>query len=150
MTVTLPPAAYRAEGLPRSAPAEEARPEPQAASPPGRLLVVEDDSLIALELCADLSALGGEIVGPAATVAEAMKLIADWTQLDAAVLDVNLAGHSVYPVAELLEARGVPFVFCSGYQQLDDHARYVDWPLVRKPVSVRLLDRELRQFGSAA
>jgi hypothetical protein len=65
-------------------------------------------------------------------------------------LDVNLGGKRVYAVAELLESKGVPFVFCSGYEQLDDHERYRAWPRVRKPVNIRLLDSELRRFQLAA
>lgn len=145
----LPPTTYRAETSSRPA---AGKPVVELSNDRivGRLLVVEDESLIAMELCKDLGALGWEIVGPAATVDEALRLIAESPLPDAAVLDVNLGGKLVYPLAEVLESKGVPFVFCTGYQQLDDHERYRTWPLVRKPVSVQLLNNELCRFRTAA
>jgi hypothetical protein len=69
---------------------------------------------------------------------------------DAAVLDVNLAGKPVYPLAEWLQANRVPFVFCSGYEQLEGHPTYESWPRVRKPVDIKALDGELRRIRQAA
>ncbi len=115
----------------------------------GRLLVVEDESLIAMAVCQDLASLGWEIVGPAATIEEARRLIEDGLP-DAAVLDVNLAGKPVYPLAEWLQANAVPFVFCSGYEQLEDYPAYETWPRVRKPVDIHALDGELRKMREAA
>lgn len=69
---------------------------------------------------------------------------------DAAVLDVNLAGQPVYPLAEWLQSRRVPFVFCSGYEQLENHSAYEAWPRVRKPVDIQALDGELRRARRAA
>jgi len=149
LVATLPPTMYRADTSRRPA---AGKPVVELAKDRivGRLLVVEDETLIAMELCKDLRTLGWEIVGPAATVDEALRLIAEAPLPDAAVLDVNLGGKLVYPLAEVLESKGVPFVFCTGYQQLDDHEHYRTWPLVRKPVSVQLLNNELRRFKAAA
>jgi PAS domain S-box-containing protein len=149
LTATLPQAMYRAE-VSAGPIAVEPMIEVSSGQPVGRLLVVEDETLIAMELCQDLRALGWEIIGPAATTAEAMRLISDGPPPDAAVLDVNLGGNLVYPVAELLESLGVPFVFCTGYQELDDHEHYRSWPIVRKPVAIKLLDHELRRVKTAA
>lgn len=97
-----------------------------------RILVVEDEELVALELSAELSRLGWAIVGPAATLAEAQNLLSHG--VDAAVLDVNLRGRPIYPVAEALEARDVPFLFCTGYEMVDPEGRFPDVPIIRKPV----------------
>jgi PAS domain S-box-containing protein len=97
-----------------------------------RILVVEDEELVALELTAELSRLGWAIVGPAATLAEAEALISK--PLDAAVLDVNLRGRPVYPLAEALIERRVPFLFCTGYEMADPEGRFPNVPVIRKPV----------------
>src|SRR4051794_18185888 len=80
------------------------------------LLVVEDDYLIASDLAASLESLGYEVIGPAGSVAEALKLLeVEGSRLDGAVLDINLGNERVYPVADFLKARGTPFVFTTGY-----------------------------------
>jgi PAS domain S-box-containing protein len=110
-------------------------PDLEMMSPKGeerRVLVVEDEELVALELSAELSRMGWAIVGPAATLAEAQKLLANG--VDAAVLDVNLRGRPIYPVAEALEDRDVPFLFCTGYEIVDPDGRFPDVPVIRKPV----------------
>lgn len=148
LVATLPPSAYRIESSESSAGPLKAK--PNRTAPAGRLLIVEDESLIAMELCKELRSLGWTIIGPAATIDEAMSLVADADMPDAAVLDVNLGGTLVYPLAEMLKARGVPFVLCTGYQQLDDHEHFRDWPLIRKPVSIPMLDLELRRCRATA
>ena len=81
-----------------------------------RFLVVEDEYLIAADLAAFLEAQGIEVVGPAASVNEALALLeSDTDGLDCAVLDVNLQDDRVYPVADVLMSREVPFVFTTGY-----------------------------------
>lgn len=98
-----------------------------------RVLVVEDEALIALEIESSLLALGVDVVGPTGSLATAMKLADDPT-LDAAILDVNIrGGQKVYPVAELLAARGIPFILASGYGDwvLPDALR--DQPRLTKP-----------------
>ncbi|HKP79936.1 MAG TPA: histidine kinase, partial [Phenylobacterium sp.] len=129
-------------------PEPAARPAPPRAR--GRLLVVEDESLIAMAVCQDLASLGWNIIGPAASIEEARLLMEDDSLPDAAVLDVNLAGQPVYPLAEWLQSKQVPFVFCSGYEQLEDHPTYEAWARIRKPVDIQALDRELRRVRQAA
>jgi DNA-binding response OmpR family regulator len=113
------------------------------------LLVVEDEALIAMALANDLSKLGWDVVGPAASVDEARELLAV-SRPDVAVLDINLAGEMVYPVADWLRNHGIPFVFCSGYEQLEPEGDYDHCPRVRKPVDIRLLDSELLKVRRAA
>ena len=79
-----------------------------------RVLVVEDESLVAMLLETILEDMGCLPVGPASSVDEGLALATD-EHLDAALLDVNVAGRHVFPIAEVLKARGVPFVFSTGY-----------------------------------
>lgn len=80
-----------------------------------RVLIVEDESLVAMLLETILEDMGCTPIGPAASIDEGLAMVADGDNLDAALLDVNLAGRLVFPVAEALKARGVPFVFSTGY-----------------------------------
>jgi PAS domain S-box-containing protein len=99
-----------------------------------RVLIVEDAVLLALELETGLSEAGAEIVGPAYELEEAMALLD--RPIDAAVLDANLNGRSVMPVAEALAARGVPFVFATGYGETGGAPGGFDAPVIRKPYDV--------------
>ena len=80
-----------------------------------RVLVVEDESLVAMLLETILEDMGCAPVGPISTVEEALSVVAAETHLDAALLDVNVAGVHVFPVAQALKDKGVPFVFSTGY-----------------------------------
>ena len=130
--IRLPPDLFSA--TPAEQTETETQEETKAAHSPGerRILVVEDEELIALELSVELSRLGWAIVGPAATLAEAQSLLEK--PVDAAVLDVNLRGRPVYPLAEALAERHVPFLFCTGYEMVDPDGRFPDAPVIRKPV----------------
>jgi two-component SAPR family response regulator len=81
-----------------------------------RIMVVEDEFLIAIRIEALLARAGIEVVGPVGTVEEGLSLAGE-TPLDGAVLDVNLRGQRVDPVASVLIARNVPFLFVSGYER---------------------------------
>lgn len=152
LVATFPPSAYRLDHPP--APTSATTPAaalPNIAVPRrGRLLVVEDEALIAMAIARDLALLGWDIVGPVASVAEARRLIGATSLPDAAVLDVNLGGTLVYPLAEWLQSQSVPFVFCSGYEQLDDFPAFDRCPRVRKPIDAGLLDGELLRVRKAA
>src|SRR3712207_6367004 len=82
-----------------------------------RVLVVEDEFYIADEMALALQKLGAEVVGPVPTKDKALALLASEERIDAAILDINLKGQAVYPVADALAERGVPFVFATGYDQ---------------------------------
>jgi len=110
-----------------------------------RFLVVEDEYLIATDLVATLEALGMEVAGPAASVNEALQLLERGDHLDGAVLDINLRNERVYPVAEVLRSRGVPFVFTTGYDAAVVPSAYADVPRCEKPVDERRLVRCLRE-----
>jgi len=83
-----------------------------------RVLVVEDEPIVAMCLEDMLVELGCQVVGPAATLADGLARAQD-TSLDLAVLDINLGGATSYPIAQLLSARAVPIVFASGYGRAD-------------------------------
>lgn len=99
-----------------------------------RVLIVEDAVLLALELETGLSEAGAEVVGPAYELEEAMALLD--RPIDAAVLDANLNGRSVTPVAEALARRGVPFVFATGYGETGGAPGGFEAPVIRKPYDV--------------
>jgi CheY-like chemotaxis protein len=106
-----------------------------------RILIVEDEYLIAADLADGIEAAGAEVIGPLGTVPQALSELADETHPapHAASLDVNLRGVEVFPVADALRARGVPFVFCTGYDLGNIPARYSDVPRFEKPVDMTLL-----------
>jgi PAS domain S-box-containing protein len=148
LVVTLPPSVHRPD-VPRVA-AKASVVGSAGVRSRGRVLVVEDEVLIALAICQDLAALGWDIVGPAASVEEAKALLTATALPDAAVLDINLAGKLVYPLADLLRSQQVPMVFCSGYEQLESNSAYDVLPHLRKPVDVQLLDNVLRRARETA
>ena len=104
-----------------------------------RILVVEDDPLIAMELADLLAAGGAEPVGPAPTVRAALAALAEGRP-EVAVLDFNLRGERSTPVAAALREAGVPFVLTTGYVRSQiEEPELAEAPLVPKPVDHRLL-----------
>lgn len=110
-----------------------------------RFLVVEDDYMLAEDLRRDLEKQGATVVRPVPTVADAFKLLHAEGRLDGAILDVNLRGERVFPVAEALRARSVPLVFTTGYEQWALPEAYKDVPRCDKPVDRHQLARTI--FG---
>jgi DNA-binding response OmpR family regulator len=112
-----------------------------------RILIVEDEFLIAMELDITLTSAGYQVLGPARNVSAALGLLRT-ERPDAAVLDVNLAGEWVTPVAEVLRAMFVPFILASGYGAADLQAEPVlrDAVNVGKPSRSELLLKELRDL----
>jgi len=106
-----------------------------------KVLIAEDEYTIAMFLIDYLEDQGVEVVGPAGSLEGVNKLI-DGHQVDAALLDINLAGELVFPVADRLREKGVPFVLTSGY---DDNvpARFADDPRCAKPYRLETLARTL-------
>src|ERR1041385_8637649 len=100
-----------------------------------RILVVEDDRLLSSMLEDALTILGCNAI-KASDIAEAMQLVTTAT-LDGAILDVNVAGEKVYPIAQELGRRGIPFFFVTGYVNSDMPSEYRDRPLLKKPFRVR-------------
>lgn len=118
-----------------AAPAEPLRPRDTngCASPTGhRVLVVEDEPLVAMDIASALEDVGCTIIGPAAGLEQALTLAGSET-FDAAVLDYKLAGLSSEPVAKLLRRRGIPFAVSTGYAAAGLPAQFGDAPFIAKP-----------------
>ncbi|MBZ0149149.1 MAG: response regulator [Pseudorhodoplanes sp.] len=103
------------------------------------IMVVEDEALVALSLHDFLSELGYSVVGPVGRVAEALRIL-NQGPVDAAILDVNLAGEFVYPLAELLRTRNIPFVFATGYSSESIDPRFGDISVLQKPIDRQMLE----------
>jgi DNA-binding response OmpR family regulator len=97
-----------------------------------RVLVVEDEALLALDIADQLRDAGLEVVGPATSVGEALKLVGG-TGCDIAILDVNLGSETAGPIARELRARGTPFVVLSGYSSAQHPPEFHGAPLLSKP-----------------
>jgi DNA-binding NtrC family response regulator len=116
-----------------------------------RVLVVEDEPLVAEDLKALLAEAEGEPVGPASSVREAQHLIKDGPAVDAALLDVNLRDGPVTPVLEALSARGVPtVVYTGGTVPEDVRQRHPELIALAKPVPPARLIGELRKVIKAS
>jgi two-component sensor histidine kinase/DNA-binding response OmpR family regulator len=109
-----------------------------------RVMIVEDEALVALVLADQLTDMGVSVVGPCGSVAAAKAAAAE-TDLDAAILDVNLGGELVYPVAELLQAKGIPFIFVTGYGQESIDKKFSYAPVLEKPIEQATLAEALGQ-----
>jgi DNA-binding NtrC family response regulator len=99
-----------------------------------RVLIVEDDMIMALVVEDFLLECGCITVGPCANVAKALQAVGSEV-FDLAVLDVNLAGETVYPVAHALAERRIPFLLTSGYGDQAIPAAHGDWKVCAKPFS---------------
>ena len=114
------------------------------------LLLVEDDYLLALGLADSARDLGAEVFGPVAAVEDALTLVRQLPELDAAILDVNLGSETIFPVADALYARGVPFVFSTASDIAAMPARFRDVPLCRKPFDLATFHATLGHLRAAA
>ena len=109
----------------------------------GRVLLVEDDGLVAMLVEDMLDELGFAFIGNPGSVNEALVAVAAGG-FDVAVLDVNLNGERVFPVADALIEDGLPFVFATGYGAADIPADYRRWPVAAKPFRLDDLDTALK------
>ncbi|WEA26318.1 response regulator [Rhizobium binxianense] len=114
-----------------------------------RLLVVEDELLIAIELEDVLRALGCTVIGPVAKLVDAIEL-ASTESLDAAILDVTIRGGQVFPVAEILLERDIPFVFASGYGDWALPENMRDRPRLTKPFTTAELEEQVKLLCAQA
>jgi PAS domain S-box-containing protein len=114
---------------------------PMEVGPRKRILLVEDESLIAMMMEQTLRELDFEVVGPFGTVKDALTAIEE-SPVDAGILDINLGGEMAYPIARVLQSRKVPFVFMTGYAAETIAVPFPDVRIFQKP-----LEREtLREF----
>ncbi|MBK5962326.1 hypothetical protein CCR97_29665 [Rhodoplanes elegans] len=121
-----------------------------AAADSKNILVVEDEIMIRMLLEDMLGDLGYTVAGAVGRIDDAIKL-AKTGDFDMAILDVNLAGQTVSPVAEILEERGLPFVFATGYGERGLPEKFMNRPTLQKPFQQDNLSKILSQaFERAA
>jgi CheY-like chemotaxis protein len=114
-----------------------------------RILVVEDEFLIATTLQDWLESVGFIVVGPVASVEKALRLIDSETGISGAVVDVNLGGVFAYSVADRLMSRNIPFIFTSGYEDDILRARYPHIRNCHKPYALSDVQQALTNAMSA-
>ncbi len=107
-----------------------------------RALLVEDEAIIAMMIEDMIGDLGHEVVARAGDLAAASAQARDLA-IDFAILDVNLDGEATFPVAEILAARGIPFVFATGYGVTEETAQYKNAPTLQKPFQASELAKAL-------
>ena len=114
-----------------------------------RVLVIEDEGLIAIHLAGALEECDVVVIGPVGTVTQALTLIGD-EAIDCALLDVNLAGESSLAVAEALKRRHIPFAFCTGYHEDLGFAAFAEAPVLGKPYSMEQVCKLIEKLCDAA
>lgn len=115
-----------------------------------KVLVVEDEYFLADDICRALRRAGAVVVGPFRELSEGTAAVEATPDLSSAVLDVNLDGTMVFPLADMLRGRGIPFVFTTGYDEGAIPAAYRDVPRYEKPVDAGSVARVLvTQLGGA-
>ena len=135
------PAEHFSEAVMRG---EEQESEPEEIAPPRtsaidpringrRILLVEDEPLVAMMMTQMIGDMGGEVIGPFGTLRDATEGLSE-KGLDAAVLDVNVGGELVYPLAEKLARSGVPLMFLTGYDSKSVDRRFVTARVLTKPI----------------
>lgn len=112
------------------------------------VLVVEDEYFIADDLRRAFEESGAQVIGPVGSVDDALAMIEDCPRIDGAVLDINLREVMVFPVADALRARGIPFVFATGYEENAVPSRLRDAVHCEKPIEPTRLAKVL--FGQSA
>jgi two-component SAPR family response regulator len=114
-----------------------------------KVLVVDDEALIAALLEDMLVELSCDTIGPALTLDQGLALARE-SEMDAAILDLSLNGQPVFPIAEVLAERKIPFVFASGYAEIDRGGRFGDIEVVQKPFRLADLAAALDRLTKAA
>lgn len=100
-----------------------------------RIMVVEDDYLLVAGLIETLEAMGAEVVGPIPNVDQALRRLQSSQNIDGAVLDVNVQGKMVFPLAEALSQQHVPYVFATGYDEGAVPAKFAEVTRFSKPTN---------------
>ncbi|HEY6916844.1 MAG TPA: response regulator [Allosphingosinicella sp.] len=113
-----------------------------------RILVVEDEMLVAMNIEDMLLDLGHEIAGVASRLDPALTLARE-ADIDLAMLDVNLAGDLSFPVADILETRGIPYLFATGYGRKGVKDEYGGVPVLQKPFRARDLEEAIGTLAAS-
>lgn len=113
-----------------------------------RVLIVEDEGMVAMLLEDMLAELQHQVVATAGRIEQALKLVSE-ASFDFAILDVNLNGENTYALADALDARGIPFVFATGYGSTGLSPEWNSATVLQKPFQTRDLDRAIREALAA-
>lgn len=113
------------------------------------VLIVEDEFYLADDIAAALGEVGARVLGPCGRVEDARRLLEGGEQVDLAILDIDLVGDRVFPVADMLRARGAPFLFMTGYDPDVIPSRLSDAPRLEKPVAAGAVITLLRALHLA-
>ena len=108
-----------------------------------RILLVEDDYIMAQDLAAELQGAGVEVLGPVPDIGSALALLDAGPTPDGAILDINLGGEMIYPLADTLQDRNIRFVLATGYEAWSIPERYRNLPRLEKPLSLRQIAEAL-------
>lgn len=111
-----------------------------------RVLVVEDEYFLADDIAQALTACGARIVGPFGELQEAADMVAGDASIDAAIIDINLRSEMVFPLARILRARNIPFVFTTGYDSSSIEEEFRDIDLWEKPLDATAVSRDLARL----
>jgi PAS domain S-box-containing protein len=114
-----------------------------------RIMIVEDEALVAMGMCDLLAGLGFAVVGPFGKVTDAMAALKT-SAVDAAILDINVGGEMVYPLADALAAGGVPFVFVTGYGAESVDCRFANVRVLQKPIERQAVEHIFVRSGDGA
>ncbi|WP_164117039.1 response regulator [Sphingorhabdus sp. Alg239-R122] len=114
-----------------------------------RILIVEDEPMIAMLLEDTLDMLGHEVIGTAESVEAAIALI-DADAIDAAIVDINLNGEKVWPVAAALKSASVPFAISSGAVDSEIPEQHASAPLLKKPYMIADIETVLEELSAAS
>jgi DNA-binding response OmpR family regulator len=101
-----------------------------------RVLIVEDEYFLANDIERSLQSLGAEVAGPVGYLRDGLTILNESSGLDGAILDVNIAGEMIFPLARELQRRRLPFVFTSGYDPVMIGPEFADTPLFEKPIDI--------------
>jgi CheY-like chemotaxis protein len=112
-----------------------------------RVLIVEDEGMVAMLLEDMLAELGHEVVAIAGRMERAAELVSE-AEIDLAILDVNLNGQETFSLASTLKSRGVPFIFATGYGSASLPETFQTIPVLQKPYQRRTLARVLREVAT--
>lgn len=108
-----------------------------------RILVVEDELILSLDLCAQIEEFGGVVVGPAPTLEKGRLLFSSSPLPDGGILNIRIGKNMIYPLADDLLAAGVPFIFATCANKRSIPQRYAGIPLVGKPIDILHVVEEL-------
>ncbi|MEQ9643713.1 MAG: response regulator [Alphaproteobacteria bacterium] len=112
------------------------------------ILLVEDEAMLALDIEHTLRAVGAAVVGPVMRLRDGLALNMDGLHVAAAILDVDLRGEDVFPLADRLRELGIPFLFHTGHAERDElRARYGDVPVCMKPVAPGTLIKKVQRIA---